>query len=444
VFVVLHSTIKGDKLAYILNDCRATAIITNDSGAGTGTGWLRESPYVRAVFLAGKRMASFEAVRSSGKAAFLLDEISAVKTSRPGKQCIDIDLAALIYTSGSTGKPKGVMMTHLNILSAASSITSYLENHPDDVVINVLPLAFDYGLYQLLMMFKVGGTLVLLNSFAFPGLVLQKAIEEGVTGFPIVPTLAALILQMDLSAYSFTKLRYITNTGAALPTEHIRQLRAHFPYVKIYSMYGLTECKRVSFLPPDQIDIRPNSVGRGMPNEEVFVIDADGQIAKPGEIGELVVRGSNVMKGYWEMDEETQICLRPGPLPGEKMLYTGDLFYTDQEGYLYFVGRRDDVIKSRGEKVSPREVEDVLCSLEGVAEAVVLGVPDPILGSSIRALVVRKLGATITQHDVLRHCASKLEDFMVPKYVEFCDSLPKTETGKVSRRAALDFKATSI
>ena len=434
VFVVLHATTKSEKLAFVLNNCRATAIVIDPGKIEASRQWLRDTPYLRSVFLVHDDQSHLD--RASGKSFYSLDDFrnTFASTAHPPRKCIDIDLAALIYTSGSTGRPKGVMMTHLNIVSAAISITTYLENRSDDVVVNVLPLSFDYGLYQLLMMFKVGGTLVLLNSFAYTHPVLQRIADEGVTGFPIVPTISATLLQMNLSRYTFPKLRYITNTAAALPIDHIRKLRALFPEVKIYSMYGLTECKRVSYLPPEQIDTRPGSVGRGMPNEEVYIVDPEGRQVGPGLVGELVIRGSNVMKGYWELPEETDRCLRPGPLPGEKVLHSGDLFYADQEGYLYFVGRRDDIIKTRGEKVSPREIEDAIYSLDTVAEAAVIGVPDPILGNSIKALIVPRQGASITAQDVLRHCAGKLEDFMVPKIVEFRASLPRTDSGKVDKR----------
>lgn len=440
VFVVLNSTTKCDKLTYILNHCRATALVLGPRTLPANPEFWSHLPDLRSVFLVAAQEEQRKLIRSSGKHAVSFEEVQSQSGNHFAlpKQCIDIDLAALIYTSGSTGRPKGVMMTHLNVVSAATSITTYLENRADDVVINVLPLAFDYGLYQLLMMFKVGGTLVLHDSFAYPHVVLQAIREEGVTGFPIVPTISALLLQMDLSKYDLSSLRYITNTAASLPVEHIRKFRSIFPNLKIYSMYGLTECKRVSYLPPEQIDIRPGSVGRGMPNEEVYVVDDAGNRVGPGVVGELVIRGSNVMKGYWEQPEETASCLRPGPLPGENVLYSGDLFRTDEEGFLYFVGRRDDMIKTRGEKVSPREVEEVLHELDGIAEAAVIGVPDAILGSAVKAILVLRPDANLSTQDVIRHCASRLEDFMVPKIVEFCDSLPKTESGKVSKRALRD------
>jgi acyl-CoA synthetase (AMP-forming)/AMP-acid ligase II len=225
----------------------------------------------------------------------------------------------------------------------------------------------------------------------------------------------------------------LTNTAAALSERHIRELRALFPQARLFSMYGLTECKRVTYLPPEQLDARPTSVGRGMPNEEVWLVDDDGRRLPNGSTGELVIRGSHVMRGYWNKPAETAERLRPGPHPGEMVLYSGDLFRTDAEGYLYFLARKDDMIKSRGEKVSPREVENALYSLPGVAEAAVVGVPDPVLGEAVKAFIALQPGYRYTQKDVIRHALSKLESFMAPKYVEFREALPKTDTGKIKK-----------
>lgn len=434
VFLLVNATTKSDKLTYILNNCRAVALIT-DSRKSAGLEKLSiETPFLKAIFVTGLNSTS-----SDGPRVKMLSIESVLKCGHhpkaaPPKKCIDIDLAALIYTSGSTGKPKGVMLTHLNIVSAAASITTYLENTPADVILNVLPLSFDYGLYQVLMAFKVGATIVLERSFTYPHAVIEKLTREKVTGFPLVPTISALLPQLNLRDYDFSNLRYITNTAAALPTHHILQLRSLFPHVKLYSMYGLTECKRVSYLPPDQIDVRPASVGRGMPNEEVYIVDDHGCRVGPNVIGELVVRGSNVMKGYWEAPEATNRVLRPGMLPGELVLYTGDLFKMDEEGFLYFVARKDDIIKTRGEKVSPKEVEEVLYRLDGVAEAAVVGIPDQILGQAIKAVITLREGAQLKERDVQRHCSAHLDDFMVPKFIEFRDSLPKTSSGKISKR----------
>jgi acyl-CoA synthetase (AMP-forming)/AMP-acid ligase II len=359
----------------------------------------------------------------------------------PPSSNIDLDLATIIYTSGSTGDPKGVMLTHLNMVSAATSITAYLENREDDIILNALPLSFDYGLYQVLMAFKFGGTVVLEKSFTYPYQVIQKMIQEKVTGFPGVPTIYAILLGLkDLDKFDFSNLRYMTNTAAALPPAHIERLRKAFPHATLYSMYGLTECKRVSYLPPAELDRRPSSVGRGMPNEEVWVVDENDHQVGPGMVGELVVRGSNVMRGYWGLPDETARVLKPGKYPGEVILHTGDLFKTDEEGFLYFVGRKDDMIKSKGERISPREIEQCLCGLEEVAEAAVIGVPDEILGQAIKAFIRRHDDKQLTENDVLKHCKINLEDFMVPQSVIFIDSFPKTSTGKIDKLALKELK----
>ena len=320
------------------------------------------------------------------------------------------------------------------MISAATSITTYLENVPEDIIIDVLPLSFDYGLYQVLMAFKFGGTVVLEQSFAFPYEIIKQMVKERVTGFPGVPTMFAILLQMeDLKEYDLSSLRYITNTAAPLPVEHLQSLRQIFPQAKLYSMYGLTECKRVSYLPPEELDRRPGSVGRGMPNEEVWIIDKNGNRVGPGVVGELVVRGSNVMSGYWGLPEETALVLKPGKYPGEVILHTGDLFRTDEEGYLYFVGRKDDMIKSKGERISPKEIEQCLCALEGVAEATIIGVPDKILGQAIKAFISCRDGYSLKKQDILKHCKENLEDFMLPKFVQFVESLPKNSNGKIEK-----------
>ena len=429
-FVVVNPTTKRDKLVYILDNCQATALFTSSRNASLAAAVGTAVASLRFTVLCGER-ATAAIVEGNGFHAFdtLLDDYPA---TCPACLTIDQDLACLIYTSGSTGEPKGVTSGHNNVVFASGSIIHYLENIPDEVVINVLPLSFDYGLYQLLMVFRFGGTLVLERSFAYPAVVLQRMEAERVTGFPGVPTIFAILLQMNLSPYDLSSLRYLTNTAAALPPSHIMALRAKFPWATLYSMYGLTECKRTLYLPPDQLDERPGSVGIAIPGTEVWIEDEAGNRVGPGVVGELVVRGSHVMRGYWGDPKATAERYRPGPTPGERVLYTGDLFKMDDEGYLYFVARKDDVIKSRGEKVPPKEVENVLYGIEGLVEAAVVGVPDPILGQAIKAFVVVE-GAALAEKDILRHCRAHLEDFMVPQYVEFRDGLPKTSSGKIKK-----------
>jgi len=431
VFSPVNPTTKANKLAYILDNCRAAAIITEARHLRVVEPATAEAASVRLTVVANGAPGTLV----PGGLAFEAAIAGATAAAPRPRAATDLDLAMLIYTSGSTGQPKGVMMLHQNVVAAATSITTYLESSADDVILNVLPISFDYGLYQVLMTFKVGATLVLERSFAFPMALIKRMAEEGVTGFPLVPTMASTLLNMKtLTPADLPPLRYITNTAAALPVAHIKRLQELFPATRIYSMYGLTECKRCTYLPPEQLAIRPGSVGIAIPNTEAYVVDAAGERTAPGETGELVIRGPHVMKGYWENPEATAKALRPGPHPWEKVLYTGDLFRTDEDGYLYFVGRQDDIIKSRGEKVAPKEVESVLYALMGVREAVVIGVPDPILGEAVKAVIACEPNARLTEKDILRHCAQHLEDYMVPKMVEFRSELPKSDNGKLSRR----------
>jgi acyl-CoA synthetase (AMP-forming)/AMP-acid ligase II len=282
---------------------------------------------------------------------------------------------------------------------------------------------------------KLGATLVLEKSFTYPAVVLERLRAEKVTGFPLVPTLAAMLLQMkQLQPGMFPDLRYLTNTAAALPPAHILRLSELFPQARLYSMYGVTECKRCTYLPPEQLATRPASVGRPIPGSEAWIVDEAGERVPPGTVGELVIRGAHVMKGYWENEEATRHALRAGPYPWENVLHTGDLFRADEEGYLYFVARKDDIIKTRGEKVSPREVENCLYELAGVREAAVIGVPDPLLGNAVKAVLAVDPESGLNEREVIRHCAARLEDFMVPKHVEFRGELPKSENGKIARR----------
>ncbi|HET9653162.1 MAG TPA: AMP-binding protein [Usitatibacter sp.] len=427
VFVPVNPLTRRDKLAYILNDTRASAMVCEGSLEREWAGALAANASVRSCFVASGGLSI-----DPRCLAFPRD----AGAPRPESAAIDQDLAALIYTSGSTGDPKGVMLTHVNMVSAAESVGTYLGLREDDVIGCALPLAFDYGLYQVLMAFRVGATVVLEDSFAFPLKVMQVFTGERMTVFPGVPTMFAVLMGLRaLEGLDFSSLRLITNTAAALPEDHIARLRARFPKATLYSMYGLTECKRVTYLPPEQLDIRPTSVGRGMPNEEVWLVDDSGRRLPNGSTGELVIRGSHVMRGYWEKPRETAERLRPGPIPGEMVLYSGDIFRTDEEGWLYFVARKDDIIKSRGEKVSPREVENAICSLPGVRMAAVVGVADAVLGQAIKAFVVPEEGRALGEREVIRHCLGRLESFMAPKYVEFVDRLPVTDTGKVKRAA---------
>ncbi|MBM4340817.1 MAG: AMP-binding protein [Deltaproteobacteria bacterium] len=451
VFIMLSPAMKSQKLSYILNDCQVSVLFTHSDKLEVVSPASASTPSLKSIIIAGDKTkinltGCPNPILWSEIDSFTQHSINLQPETRNNsftqhstlntQHCnIDLDLATIIYTSGSTGKPKGVMLTHLNIISAAASIISYLENREDDIILNTLPLSFDYGLYQVLMAFKFGGTVVLEKSFTYPYQIIQKMIQEEVTGFPGVPTIFALMLGMkDLDRFDFPSLRYITNTAASLPAVHIKKLRKILPHVRIYSMYGLTECKRVSFLPHEEIDRRPASVGRGMPNEEVWIVDEKGNRVGPDVIGELVVRGSNVMRGYWGLPDETARMLRPGRYPGEAVLYTGDLFRMDEEGFLYFVNRKDDMFKTKGKLVSPREIEECLCSFEGVSDAAVIGKPDEVLGNAVLAFVCSDRD-DMTEKDVLKHCLCNLEDHLVPEAIKIVSSLPRKSNGKIDKLA---------
>jgi amino acid adenylation domain-containing protein len=422
---------KPDKLSYMLADAAATVVITQATLADVWARAVDRSPTVRTVMVCGGEVAAdaqgrvFSWPNATGGANPRLDA--------PGG-LIDLDLAAILYTSGSTGEPKGVMLTHLNMASASRSVIAYLGLREEDVILCALSLAHGYGLYHVLMGFSLGATVVLEPSFAFPIRILEAMARERATVLPGVPAMFARLLAISgIDRYDLGALRLLTNAAAALPERHIRQLQSNFPQARLYSMYGLTECKRVTYLPPEQLDIRPGSVGRGMPNQQHWLVDEQGNRLPHGATGELVVRGSHVMVGYWGKPEQTARRLRPGELPGERVLYTGDIFRTDEEGWLYFIGRSDDIFKSRGEKVSPREVEEAIHALDGVHEVAVIGIPDEVLGKAVKAFVVLEPGSRLMQRDIVRHCLSRLESFMVPKVVEFVEAIPKTDSGKTKK-----------
>jgi long-chain acyl-CoA synthetase len=439
VFIILNGSIKPNKLEYIMKDSGANVIISDLKKYEVVSKALKDNlKNIKIILVGGQIYSDHSIIKYSYSFEYLIGQqnISMSKNlvSRFNK-IIDYDLATLIYTSGSTGEPKGVISSHFNMISAARSIIEYLENDHNDIILEVLPLSFDYGLYQMIMSIMFGGTLVLETSFMFPIKIVELIDREKVTGFPIVPTIISLLLKMkNIENYKLNSLRYISNTGAAFPVPHIQKFNLLFPNIKIYSMFDLTECKRIAYLPPEEIKTRPASVGKAIPNCEVFIMDENGMEVPLGEIGELVVRGSNVMRGYWNAPELTEKVYRKGLYQGETLLFTGDLFRQDEEGFLYFLGRKDDMIKSKGERISPKEIENILCSINGVAESAVIGVPDDILGQAVKAFIVIKEGIDISANDVLFYCSKNMESFMVPKYVEFINELPKSPNGKVDKK----------
>jgi acyl-CoA ligase (AMP-forming) (exosortase A-associated) len=369
--------------------------------------------------------------------------------SAPAAPCcdtgIDKDLAAIIYTSGSTGKPKGVMLSHAQVLAGGNIVSTYLEISAQDRILSILPFSFDAGLNQLMTAFQQGGTLVMM-SFVFAREIVQMLLDERITGMGGVPTLWSLLAQSSsgLHRHALPQLRYLTNTGGRLPQKVLATLRQALPTTKVFLMYGLTEAFRSTYLPPEELDRRPTSIGKAIPNTEILVVNDQGQRCKQGEIGELVHRGPTVSMGYWGQPELTARVLRPHPLlppelgDGERVCYSGDLVWMDEEGFLYFVGRRDNMIKSSGFRISPSEVEEVLFQSGKVREAAVIGIPDDMLGQAIKAFVVPAEGVAIDSASLLDFCAEKLPRYMVPKVAEILQVLPKTSSGKVDYPALRD------
>ncbi len=425
VFVLVHPQTKADKLAFILKDCGARALITDralEPVCSQALGQLEQPP---ALLCSGEKE-SVESLEAVLAATAPLAEPAPV---------IPLDLAAILYTSGSTGTPKGVMQTHQAMVFTTGSLIEYLRLTEHERILSVLPLSFDYGLYQLLMAVTLGACLVLERSFTFLGQVLGRMRAEQIAVFPGVPTIFATLLTAHRrTPLSFPSVTRVTNTAAALPDEFVTGLREVFPNALIYKMYGLTECKRVSYLEPELLDAKPGSVGKAIPGTEVYLLTDDGNPVPPGEVGILYVRGPHVMAGYWNRPDLSAQMLKPGKLPGERVLCTHDLFRMDAEGFLYFVGRTDDIIKTRGEKVSPVEVENALHRIPGVREAVVVGVPDALLGEAVRAYVVADPAARLTTQAIRAGAAAYLEAYMVPGEVILCACLPRGPNGKVDKR----------
>ncbi len=338
-------------------------------------------------------------------------------------------ISSVIYTSGTTAEPKGVALSHNNFEANANSIIEYLHLSQNDKVMTVLPFYYSYGTSLLTTIVKVGGTLVLENSFMYPNVVLDKMVEEGVTGFAGVPSTFALLLnRSNIRKYSFKKLRYITQAGGAMSPKHARELSDIMPGMDLYIMYGQTEATaRLTYLDPGDLTRKAGSIGKAIPGVSIELIKENGALAATGEEGEIVARGDNVMIGYWNKPEETAKVLRDG------RLYTGDLAVRDSEGYLKIVCRRSDIIKSGAHRISPTEIEEVILEMPEVDEVAVVGLEDELLGAVIKAVIVVKEECVLDIKGVKKYCSMKLSAYKIPKVVIFAPALPKTSSGKVKR-----------
>lgn len=434
VFVPINPLLKPDQVAYILRDCNVRILVTSRDRYALLAESLRDCHDLHTVVVV-------DGGATSTDSHWHAVDWTALHSEHPAilHRVIDTDMVGILYTSGSTGKPKGVVLSHQNMVAGAQSVASYLGNRQDDRLLAVLPLSFDYGLSQITTAFWSGACAVLMN-YLLPRDVLRTAERDEITGLAAVPPLWVQLAQLEWPTAVKGRLRYITNSGGKMPGSVVTALRNKLTSTKVFLMYGLTEAFRSTYLPPSELDRRPDSIGKAIPNAEVMVVREDGSPCAPGEPGELVHRGALVSLGYWNDPAKTAERFRPEPnqpagIPVVRLaVWSGDTVQMDDEGYLYFVARKDDMIKTQGYRVSPTEVEEVLYATGLLTEAVAIGVPHPTQGQAIVAVVVPRSAADFDAELVLSQCRQRLPAFMVPALVKSYASLPRNPNGKIDRK----------
>jgi acyl-CoA ligase (AMP-forming) (exosortase A-associated) len=442
VFVPLNPLLKADQVGYILRDCGVRVLVTSPDRLALLGNVLKECPNLRHVVVT-------EAVPANAAAATPLPvstwaELLAAP-ARTAHRVIDTDMLSILYTSGSTGRPKGVVLSHRNMVAGAKSVASYLENRASDTLLAALPLSFDAGFSQLTTAFHAGARVVLLN-YLMPRDVLKAMERHQVTGLTAVPPLYIQLSSLEWPAAINQKLRYFANTGGRMPRETLMALRGRVPAAKPFLMYGLTEAFRSTYLPPEEVDRRPDSIGKAIPNAEILVLREDGTECAAEEPGELVHRGALVGQGYWGDAEKTAERYKPLPVsvaarePGlqlpEIAVFSGDNVRRDAEGFLYFIGRRDEMMKTSGYRVSPTEVEEVLYGTKQVGECVAFGVDHPSLGQAIQVIATAPDGsANLDVPALLAECKRQMPAYMVPAGVlPMAGPLPRNPNGKIDRK----------
>lgn len=435
VFVPVNPLLKPKQVAYILDDCDVKILITSSQRLQTLGEILRSCPKLQAVIIVEDQQPQSE--HNADYALYTWPDFTSPDQPHPPHTRIDSDMAAILYTSGSTGNPKGVVLSHKNMATGAKSVASYLNNTQEDCLLAALPFSFDYGLSQLTTAFSVGASVVLMD-YLLPKDVIRTIQKHNVTGLAAVPPLWNQLAQLEWPEETAKSLRYLTNSGGAMPQATTNKLRASLPNTQVFLMYGLTEAFRSTYLPPDQIDIRPTSMGKAIPNAQVLVVRPDGTECGPGEPGELVHRGSLVAMGYWNDHKKTAERFKPSPtkpngIPlDEVAVWSGDQVKKDEEGFLYFISRMDEMIKTSGYRVSPSEVEESIYALPAVKEAAAIGLTHPTLGQAI--LLVITVTDDLTSQDILKYCKKELPNFMVPQEVIFLDNMPHNQNGKIDRK----------
>ena len=431
VMVPVNPVLKSQQVFHILNDCNVRILITNAARYKQLKPSLSVGQELLKIILVDETPETDEQTVNWNQCLGNEDQWHIPPT-------IDNDMAAILYTSGSTGKPKGVVLSHRNLVTGAHSVAEYLHNTSDDRLLCVLPFSFDYGLSQLSTAFSVGASCYLLE-YLLPQDIIKSVAKENITGLALVPPLWIQLAKMNWGDSGKT-LRYFTNSGGAMPSATLSMLKAQLPGASPYLMYGLTEAFRSSYLPPSDIDQRPTSMGKAIPGAELMVINEQGNECRPGEPGELVHRGSLVAMGYWNNPEKTAERFKPAPnQPGELSnpelaVWSGDVVTKDEEGYLYFVGRRDELIKTSGYRVSPSEIEEVVYTSGLVSEGVALGIPHSELGQAIILVVANNTNQSVNEAALIKYCKQQLPAYMVPKMVCNRIVLPRNPNGKVDRK----------
>ena len=453
VFVPINPLLKPEQVGFILRDCDVQVLVTSTERLQLLRSVIDECPALRSIVVVGEG----DATASAELRVPSLDWNQMVASApRPAHRVIDTDLAAILYTSGSTGKPKGVVLSHRNMVAGAKSVASYLENSAGDTLLAALPLSFDAGFSQLTTAFHVGARVVLLN-YLMPRDVLKAIAREKVTGLTAVPPLYIQLSQLQWPEGTADSLRYFANTGGRMPRETLDALRQRMPGAKPFLMYGLTEAFRSTYLPPEEVDRRPDSIGRAIPNAEILVLREDGTECAAEEPGELVHRGALVGQGYWNDAEKTAERYKPLP-PGvggreaglqlpEYAVFSGDTVRRDAEGFLYFIGRRDEMIKTSGYRISPTEVEEILYATRLVGECVAFGIDHPTLGQAIQVIATAPDGsAELDLAALSAQCRTRMPGYMVPAGVEAkAGPLPRNPNGKIDRKLlATDWVARHV
>jgi acyl-CoA ligase (AMP-forming) (exosortase A-associated) len=444
VLVPVNPLLRSLQLAHVVKDCEPRAVITTARRWETVSAALAPDTSVEFAVLIG----ATEHGPATGADVELpaWEELAAAEPHPvpDGAAVIDQDIAAIMYTSGSTGSPKGVVLSHRNLLAGAASVAGYLEHRSDDVVLALLPFSFDAGFSQLTTTLIAGAHLVLANHLVAAD-VIRLCERHRITALTCVPPLWLQLVAQDWPREATASLRYFANTGGRMPGATLARLREIFPQAAPYLMYGLTEAFRSSYLDPAEADRRPDSIGKAIPNAELLVVRPDGSPCAPGEHGELVHRGAQVAMGYWRDPERTAERFRPVPganraTPPEMAVWSGDTVYRDEDGFLYFVGRDDEMIKTSGYRVSPTEIEEAAYATGLAGEAVAFGVPDERLGQRV-VLAVTLLGPDPSAADLHRALARQLPAYLLPAHIEVLERLPRSVNGKFDRvelRRALD------